>query len=70
MKGLISHTLTKHLKTLCILLEPDEDEGATQQERQEGEGKMKKEVRRKLGSAARGEEQEEGGDLLDRCCLV
>ena len=69
MKGLISHTLTKHLKTLCILLEPDEDEGATQQERQEGEGKMK-EVRRKLGSAARGEEQEEGRDLLHRSCLV
>lgn len=31
---------------------------------------MKKEVRCKLGSAARGEEQEEGRDLLDRCCLV
>lgn len=66
MKGLITHTLTKHLKTLSILLELDEDEGATQQERQEGERKMKKEVRCKLGSAPRGEEQEEGRDLLYR----
>lgn len=64
MKSPISHTLTKQLKTLSILLELGEDDGATQQERQEGERKMKEEVRCRLGSALRGEEQEEGRDLL------